>query len=228
MIGPRSFQPSSESSNREEFDNLFVRRVHSIVLLGYQRLQPTAYSVEQEPTITGDLVDAMEKVLEEATESWMRFFRVHDDPPLNDSRKARAESSRRKGRSRRRIDIKIDSSDSSPYSRFHFEAKRLGKRHPVGGYLGSEGLGLFLGGDYAAKERRAGMLGYIQEDDETTWATKIEAKLLASISDYKVTRDGKWKKCPQSADLVHTYKTFHNRQGALGIIEIYHSLLRFN
>lgn len=223
MIGRRGFQPSSDSSNREEFDQLFVQRVHSLVKAGYDRLQTAKYASAQEPSITGDLASEIEDLLEYPTESWMRFFRVYDDPPVNEPRR----SGIGKGRARKRVDIKLDSSESSPYTRFHFESKRLGRYHPVGKYLGDDGLGCFLSGRYAASETRAGMLGYVQRGDEPTWASRIEADITNGVDRFRVTADGNWECHPLIADLPHTYTTCHNREKQLGKIRIYHSLLRF-
>ena len=118
----------------------------------------------------------IESILEYPNEDWMRFYRVYDDPPINESITA----PRRKGKRRRRVDIKLDSSEVSPYTRFCFEAKRLGKGNPVSRYLGTKGLGCFLSGSYAGAEQRGGMLGYVQSDDEQTWAAKID-KAFTSI-----------------------------------------------
>ncbi|MEQ8209157.1 MAG: hypothetical protein RH917_04930 [Lacipirellulaceae bacterium] len=194
---------------------------------GYQSLEPAKYKEEQETAITGDLVGSIETVLEESSESWMRFFRVYDDPPINDSRSRENPEGIRKGRSRRRIDIKIDSSEFSPYSRFYFEAKRLGKRHPVGGYVGKDGLSLFLTGDYAAEEYRAGMLGYVQKDDESVWAERIESKLSEDEGRFRLTSDGSWTSSQQCPELQDTYVTCHSRDSRQGRIRIYHSLLKF-
>jgi hypothetical protein len=100
----------------------------------------------------------------------MRFSRVYDDPPINESIAA----PRRRGKRHRRVDIKFDSSEVAPYTRFCFEVKRLGKSNPVSRYLGANDLGCFLSDSYARAERRGGMLGYGQSDDEQTWTARID------------------------------------------------------
>jgi len=52
------------------------------VQLGYDRLTPSVYEKAEEPSITGDLVEAIDNVLSERGERWMSVFSVHDDPPL--------------------------------------------------------------------------------------------------------------------------------------------------
>src|SRR3979411_632392 len=47
-------------------------------------------------------------------------------------------------------------------------------------YLGAKGLGCFLSGSYAGTEQRGGMLGYVQSDDEQTWAAKIDKTFISS------------------------------------------------
>jgi len=90
----------------------------------------------QEPVITGDLVNAIDSVLSERIEPWMSMFSVHDDPPIHDRK--------RKGKRRRRVDLRLDSGEFSPRARFQFECKRLDGRHTIKIYLGFEGLGCFL------------------------------------------------------------------------------------
>ena len=70
------------------------------------------------------------------------------------------------GKYRKRADIRLDSAETSPRARFRFECKRLGRGYPAGRYLGAKGLGCFLRGDFACQDPRAGMLGYVQSDDE--------------------------------------------------------------
>jgi hypothetical protein len=227
VIGRRSFQPDSDTSNRDDFDEVFVRRVHSLIHLGYGRLIPAKYVTAQETEITGDLAYEIEGILEEATENWMLFFRVYDDPPVNLPKKKGKSAVVGKGRARKRVDIKLDSSETSPYTRFQFESKRLGKNNSEGKYLGSDGLGCFLSGDYANAESRAGMLGYVQQHDEDTWATRLETAIANDITVYRITSDGGWVCNPPIAEFPHTYVTCHNRGKDLVPIRLYHSLLRF-
>ena len=225
MRHARSYQRRSASANRSDYEQLFIRRVHELVKLGYDRLCPSAYTTQEETVITGDLVEAIESILEYPNEDWMRFYRVYDDPPLNESMTA----TRRQGKRRRRVDIKLDSSEVSPYTRFCFEAKRLGKGNPVSRYLGAEGLGCFLSGSYAGAERRGGMLGYVQSDDEQTWAAKIEKELTSSPKSFGLqTQRSNFRLYQISPQLHHTYVSEHRRTTDGKRLQIYHSFLIFH
>src|SRR5882672_3680791 len=176
MRHSQSYQRRGASANRSDYEQLFIRRVHELVKLGYDRLCPSAYATQEETVITGDLVEAIESILEDANEDWMRFYRVYDDPPINESTQA----TRRTGKRRRRVDIQLNSSEVSPYTRFYFEAKRLGKGNPVSRYLGAKGLGCFLSGSYAGTEQRGGMIGYVQSNNEQIWAAMIDKAFTSS------------------------------------------------
>jgi hypothetical protein len=79
----QSYQPDGGSKNTADYDVLFILRVHRLIRLGYGRLQHVKYATCEETTITGDLVEAVEGLLDYPDENWMRFFSVYDDPPEN-------------------------------------------------------------------------------------------------------------------------------------------------
>jgi len=226
VIDPRSHQPSRQSDNAGDYDRLFVIRVHSLLKLGYEVLRASDYAREEETAITGDLVEAIDKTLDGAAEEWMRFFSVHDDAPVNDVK--RRGRQRRKGKHRNRVDIRLDSGETSPRSRFRIECKRLGRGTGVKRYLGRNGLGCFLSGEYARDDHRAGMLGYVQSADEDTWASKIEKALLKWPRDYACREESRWRHEPVIDGLKHTYRSGHARAYGGPPIEVLHSLLRFH
>jgi len=221
--GSRSHQPSRLSGNAADYVGLFIPRVHRLIQLGYSRLNPARYANTQETAITGDLAEAVEDVLDYPTARWMRFYCVHDDPPENQPKHRR----QRRGRNRHRVDIRLDSSEFSPRARFRFECKRLGKGHTAADYLGNAGLGCFLNAEYATADPCAGMLGYVQSDDEQTWADRIEQRLVESAEDYSLRRQSPWRHEPVIKELPHTYRSRHGRGRGREPIEIYHTLLRF-
>ena len=225
MNSSRSHQPRRPSSNLADYDRLFLPRVHRLIVLGYKCLNPRQHATDEETAITGDLIEAIDKVLDHPSASWMKSLAVHDDPPVNEPK--RRGQPRRRGKRRRRVDIRFDSSKTTPRTRFRFECKRLGKGYPVTGYLGREGLGRFLRAEYAREDVRAGMLGYVQSDDEETWAGKLHQKLADSPQDYAVRRDSPWRHEPVTADCSYTYRSGHGRGSGRKPIESYHTLLRF-
>jgi hypothetical protein len=225
MKHSRSYQRRSASANRSDYEQLFIRRVYDLIKLGYNKLCSSTYATEEETVITGDLAEAIEGILEDPNEDWMRFYRVYDDPPINESIAA----PRRRGKGRRRVDIKLDSSEVAPYARFCFEAKRLGKGNPVSRYLGPKGLGCFLNGSYAGAEQRGGMLGYVQSDDEQTWAAKIDKAFTSSPNSFCLqTKQSHFRLNQTSAQLRHTYVSEHRRTTDGKQLQIYHSFLIFH
>jgi hypothetical protein len=225
MKHPRSYQRRSASANRSDYEPLFIRRVHDLIKWGYDRLCASAYATEEETDITGDLAEAIENILDYPNEDWMWHYTVYDDPPINESITA----TRRKGKRRRRVDIKLTSANVSPRTHFCFEAKRLGKGNPVSRYLGTKGLGCFLSGSYAGAEQRGGMLGYVQSDDEQTWAAKIDKELVSSPKSFSLqTKSNHFRLYQISAQLRHTYVSEHRRTTDGKRFQIYHSFLIFH
>ena len=225
MIERRSQQPSPVSSNVNDYDRLFIPRVHRLIKLGYDRFEAEAFAEDEETAITGDLIEAIDAVLDDPAEEWMRFYCAHDDPPENEPGKRGRE--RRRVKRRKRVDIRFLCSETSPRTRFRFECKRLGPKHSEKQYLGEEGLGCFLCGDYARDDTRAGMLGYVQSDDEQTWAAKLEQLLLAEDAAHSVLPGRGWRHESVIPELPHTYRSNHRRGKGMKPIEIYHTLLRF-
>ena len=48
-------QPRGRSANTDEIRQVFVRRVHRLLKLGYDRLNVADFQAEEEPVITGEL-----------------------------------------------------------------------------------------------------------------------------------------------------------------------------
>lgn len=188
--------------------------------MGYDRLTPSEFSDSQEEDITGELTRAIDSVLDNPEASWMRFLSIHEEPRIH--------STRRKGKRRRRLDIRIDSSMVSPRSRLRFEAKRLGPNHGVSKYLGTDGLQCFLDGRYARDDTTGGMLGYVQEGTCKEWAQKIGASITKEGKKLHLTKTGSWRSVKITDRVPFTYHTGHNRPQVGNPMEIYHTLLCFN
>jgi hypothetical protein len=209
------------TSNTAEYRRVFVTRVHQLLQLGYSRLNAKTCVKEEETSITGFLAEAMDNVIDDpASARWVRHFNVHDDPPINDS-------GDRKGKRRRRIDIKLVSSERWPRSRFSFEAKRLGKTSPLSEYLGTKGIGCFIAGQYASQEPDGGMLGYIQAGTIDEWQTQLKSKFDNATEELALCAGNSWKKHAFRSGPDYTFRSRHVRRTLGREIDIYHTLFVF-
>jgi hypothetical protein len=216
-----AYQPPGISAAGKAYDDAFVRRAHELLGMGYAMLTPGAFASSDEEDITGGLVDAVDAVLDNANApAWFDWFSVHEDPRVHDPA--------RKGKKCRRLDIRIDSSETRPRPRFCFEAKRLGPNHGVSVYLGSEGLQRFLDGRYARSEMAAGMLGYVQAENPADWASKIEEAMTNDTAAVNLLESSPWRSESLVTELEFTYRSGHDRPNVGAPIEVYHTLLLFN
>lgn len=211
--------PSGSSSNATELRRIFNERVHQLIQLGYKQLTPTNCVKEEEPAITGFLVKAIDNLLSNRSKTWMSFFSVHDDPPVNNGC--------RKGKRRKRVDLRIDCGNISPRARYLFEAKRLSKVHTETTYLGADGLGCFLRGDYAGDEDEAGMLAYVQSGELEEWSQKIGDRFTNEPNNYSVDPGVAFgPHSMRSTRSLKGYQSRHNRSSVGRSILIVHILLK--
>jgi hypothetical protein len=199
-------------------------RTHAFCLIaeGYSRMDKSSFVSEEEPAITGELVREMRVFLEsDEAPSWACFYAIHDDPPLSVGNKL--------GKSRHRVDIEFERVIAGPRPRLRFEAKRLDTRtrHTVSDYLGNEGLGCFTSGRYPANHGEAGMLGYVQSENEETWADRIATALGKNKEKYMAI-DPPFSQQILTISLPHIYLSHHSAKKPPNNASIYHVLLRFN
>lgn len=218
MHSPRS-RPSGASTNSVDVRLVFVNRVLQLVQLGYDRMIPPAFRSKDEPEITGELTVAIKAVLSGSATAWMKFFFAQDEVPVN--------CVGRKGKHRKKVDIYIECSSHSPRLHYRFESKCLGPGHTIGKYLGREGLGRFLRGDYASDEDQAGMLGYVQSGDLDAWGHKIADELGKTPAGYFVDPTQPFAKRRTAAASTRKYRSRHNRPTVGRTILIDHLLLLF-
>jgi len=207
------------SANLADYRWVFLQRVHGVLQAGYLRLNASDYAAADEPTISGVLAGCMRAFLREDVPDWADHFSIHDDPPVSDGV--------RTGKRRKRIDIGVESAVPRPGQRFSFEAKRLGAEHPIGIYLGPEGLGCFLAGDYARNDDSAGMIGYVQSHTPFHWASQLEHRLRLGPAAYHTSTERCWKKHLFVDGPQHCFVSHHERAILARPITIYHSLLSF-
>jgi hypothetical protein len=215
------YQTSGEFIYSKAYKGVFIQRVHQLIGMGYANLMHSEFSDAKEEDITGELVRAIELVLDNPkTDPWTDSFSIHEEPRIHDPN--------RKGKRRRRLDIRIDSTVIRPRCRLCFEAKCLGKNHNISNYLGNEGLHRFIDGRYALDDDIGGMLGYVQDGNCDEWAKKIEAVFLDNKKNLSLMITSPWRKEMTSTEVPFTYHSGHKRLNLQQQIEIYHILLCFN
>lgn len=210
----RSKGIAPERSNA--YSQVFLKHVHLLIWHGYSQLNRSILATLHEPAISGLICQGIEQHLDNPqAPRWVTDYDVYDDPPVHDKV--------RKGKNRRRVDIKLASRRTRPRTRFCFEAKCLNKKAGVAAYLGKDGLGQFISGSYAAEASQAGMLVYVQTDDCNVWCGKIEKSL--DQRKHKLGRAGQWQLRHVIPSLPFTYQTAHTRPGKLPNIVVLHTLL---
>jgi hypothetical protein len=222
-IRPIRRQASQSTIAKVVYHRSIAAQVHAIIEMGYARLIPSEFQHSEEPAITGELVRAMRMATEALdAPSWVRYYSVHDDPPLN--------TGERQGRRRRRVDIEFERVQFGLRPRFQFEAKRLYEAASVGHYIGQYGLGCFFAEEdaYAQDHAEAGMLGYVQTETEATWASRIQAGLAKSQAAYALRDGGEWQHVRLTPALSYTYCSKHDRLTPQPSLTVFHVFLRFN
>ncbi len=221
MRGKSYYQPIAKSANGDWYSQAFIRRVHQLLGYGYAELIPANHGGAEEEDITGELVKAVESVLDDVrAPRWIRWFSIHEDSRINDGE--------RQGKRRLKVDIRMDSSLSNPRSRMRFEAKRLGSKHRSSIYLGSDGIKRFLDGRYARNDDFAGMLGYVQEGSLDDWAAELGNAISRDAKELNLSTSGCWRQHQLTPKLPSTYRSGHERPSVGQPIEIFHTLLLFH
>jgi len=212
-IGPDLFQA---------YVNRLRVHAHWLIAEGYARMDNAAFAGEEEPAITGELVREMRTYLEsgDRAPAWVCYYSIHDDPPLS--------VGGRLGKARPRVDIEFERMAHGPRPRLRFEAKRLDSTtgHTVSGYLGRDGLGCFLSGRYPMTHSEAGMLGYVQSEDETIWMERI-ASALSRDREGLAVMDPLLSYQRVHPGLHYTYCSRHSRDKNEAPVVVHHVLLRF-
>jgi len=153
---------------RSSYDYGFRRDAHQLLAWGYQDALPELHCNLQEEEITGLIVEAIEKRLDNSStpEKFDRYS-VDEEKPIS--------VEGRKGKKRRRLDLVVVSGHTRPRPKYIFEAKRLRKNsYPIGKYVGEDGLQCFVKGVYASQYPEAAMVGYVQSDTASYWESELK------------------------------------------------------
>lgn len=205
------------------YRSAFVRNCMTIIVRSHVNLDRTVLKTAEEPHITGELVKTARALLEsEHAESWMEHVEILDDPPQN--------LLNRHGKSRPRIDIEFVRTMHGRRPRFHIEAKRLYRSDSVNEYFGAAGLQMLVDGTYASEWPSAGMIGYVQSDSCSTWATRLADGFMSRRTQLAVCAGRPaWGATGWVGDgLDSVQSSCHERtKGDLSQIEVYHLLLDF-
>lgn len=209
------------------YQKKFLTQLHRLIELGYLQIGKEDYSDTDEETISGDICEAIEEILDDRQESWMTFYEVHNERPVQ--QKGRSKNVRtREGKRRQKIDIEVASAEASPRLRFAFEAKLLCDSKSVSAYVGDSGLGCFVNGEYAESDRSAGMLGFIQTRTREEWVQKIDAKMGEMRKQFRLRTNSTWtEESSVSVAGFPAMLSHHDRAKRLGAIEVFHTLLDF-
>ncbi len=208
------------SNDSSEYIAGFHRGALCLIGAGHERLVAgdEDYSDIAEEEISGELAKHVQDYINSlSSPDWTKYFCVQEE--------RRENTNARKGKCRKRVDIAFVLAGMKPQKFMRFEAKRLRKPgFTLGGYIGKDGLGEFIAGNYAADDDTAGMLGYVQSDDCDYWARKISETIEKNKQDIGLIEGSQWQKA-HFDDVDHCYKTRHNRSKIKCELLVYHLLL---
>ena len=195
---------------------------HAIALLklGHGQLDAASFAKSEEEDITGKLKEAIENVIEAASDvpAWVDRYTVYDEEKPTGTPKL--------GKERPRIDITIKRRWKlrETHPRFRFEAKRLKADKRITPYFGREGIGCFLRGIYPLTHPEAGMIGYVQAGTLADWRQRLGNYAAKRSGRLRVVKGGEWKpyKCalPFSSISEHQHTIYPK-------VSIIHVLLPF-
>jgi hypothetical protein len=215
--------PTPSEQQEALYRPAFAHNCLLLIVRAYQAMETRSLQNAEEPDITGLLVKSAKEIIEkEDAEAWLEHLEVIDDPPQNDLPE-------RLGKTRHRIDIEFVRTGRGKRPRFHVEAKRLYRSDSVSEYFGTGGLEMFLNGKYASQWPSAGMVGYVQSDNQDAWVDKLAVGFMSRKNALNVcTDESRWRTVTWSAlGMTNLRESCHQRNGTLGKIGIYHLLLEF-
>jgi hypothetical protein len=161
----------------------FIRDAHQLLAWGYEdaiRNGKISFN-DDETTITGHIVKAIEDRLRNpnTNENYDRY-EVHENKPDN--------KTERVGKYRPLPDI-IIRYIPKPFGRpeFTFEAKRLKSNgHPIGIYVGADGLQCYTRCDYASDCEAAAMVAYLQSHTPKYWFNQLSKRRGIALTKVEV------------------------------------------
>lgn len=215
---------AKRSTNQGDFQAIFVRRVHQLIEMAYQRMQPVnRFELKKEEDISGELARHVDDLLDDLNFPWMRFFSLAPERHVDEPHKPEAQ--RRYGKHRKRLDFRFTCRQRKPVQRFIFEAKSL-RQSGAGQLLDEDGLGRILCGHYAREDSVAGLLGYVQIATVAEHSTALSEELRQKTDQYGITEEGHWTVVRFRNGPANTFRTTHRRP-KLEPVKVFTTLLLF-
>lgn len=223
MVASRQRKITGQFSDDSDYKAVLERDALYLIVEGQKILAGDSndYSDVVEEDITGDLTEAIQSFINssDSPDEAMRYY-VHDE--LRENTKGR------KGKHRKRVDIACVLTGRKPQQVMKFEAKRLrSPGYPASKYIGKEGLGEFISGNYAPESDIVGMLGYVQSSDCQHWAGELEGAIQKEKKSICLHKNSRWEKAG-FGNIDHCFTTLHNRKGKNCDLLVYHLLLDFS
>jgi len=210
----------------EDFENRFFAHIRLLLDQGYMSMGKDDYSETDEVTISGDLREAINSILDAPSESWMRCYQVENEKPVQQHRLPKGERTR-EGKSRQKIDLELSTAEKIPRRRFSIEAKLLRDSHSVSAYVGDSGIGCFVNGEYARDEDTAGMAGFVQERALQEWTSKIEEKMEEKRTEIHLISRPAWRPTSHQVASAPVMASEHGRIDSLPNIDLLHFFFDF-
>lgn len=209
-------------AQQDVYRSAFIHNCLALLVRARWRLIGMELAGEEEPAITGLLVQRAKEIVEaDDAEQWMEHLEILDDAVQNDQPD-------RRGKRRPRIDIEFVEVRRGPRPRFHVEAKRLYRPDSIAEYLGAGGLGMYICGAYAADWPSAGMLGYVQNRTCTKWLGELAERLANGQTKFHLCKQEHTFSSPDwsTEGLEDVRTSCHTRtEESLGSLRIFHLFL---
>jgi hypothetical protein len=191
----------------DTYQRAFRIDAHQLLAWGYADSHNSITAEAEEEVITAYIAKAIECRIDDprTPESFTRYsiHNVHFVSPGGQT-----------GKRQLKLDLMLEQCGIRPKRHFVFEAKRLKTRsHPIGDYVGKDGLGRFVFGQYAASDPEAAMLGYIQNRDATYWFSELERIFSDDESSgHRSLRIAKGlRKVSVVSDMLNEWSSIHDR-----------------
>lgn len=205
----------------DSFTDVFRRHSRIIVARGFGTIKSSIVGEKDEENITDALFHAIDIMLEGNNPRWYKHYEVHNERPIS--------GGKRKGRSRREIDLAIRLTSDIGRPEYVFESKPLNysKSHQrEGNYINEQALQRFLKGEYAeytARFPEVGMLGYVLSDTVEFWRDKLKAAIL--VNQGKLRLIGEQRNALIIGEFPYEWTSTHSRDSSQKPVIIYHILL---